>query len=385
MADAQADLAGHAVDYVFTAKPGPRAILGPVTFVRAADTSPGAKKPAEEEPLEEGAMRRALNLSPGDPYSTAAIDAATQALLDLEVLSSVQIVPIFSDPPSPVVPLTVRVAPSKLREVRFGGGFEFDEIKTELHGLVGWEHHDFFGDLRDLRVDLKPGVVLYPLRVDYFKGGITNPLPEERLRIQFRQPGFLEARTSFFAQPEGNVFPMLVAPNPDPSQPVLGYGELKGALGVERRFGKHVLVRLGQNVQGEFPFAYTSIPLQQPTPTVILSYPQLVTTLDLRDDPIRTHSGFYASNDFTVAGGPILGHGFLPFGGGASDVRVQPEVRGYVPLGKHVTFAARGSMGFLFASNYGNYVQHYLYPPLSPSGASNGRLYEAVDRDIEVV
>jgi outer membrane protein insertion porin family/translocation and assembly module TamA len=42
-------------------------------------------------------------------------------------------------------------------------------------------------------------------------------------------------------------------------------------------------------------------------------------------------------------------------------------------------------MGFLFASNYGDYVQHYLYPPLSPNGASNDRLDRAVDRDIEIV
>ena len=370
--DAQADLAAHAIDYVFAVKPGIPAVFGAITLVE--ESGPGQKGAAPK--LDERPLRRALDLHPGEPYSTAAIDAATQALLDLEVLSAVQIVPTLADPPTAVVPLTVKMQPAKLHAVRLGGGLELDEIKTEVHGLVGWEDHNFLGNLRDFTVDFVPGVVLYPTRVN---NGVvpTNPLPEERLRLKLRQPGFLEPRTTFFAQPEGNVFPMLVAPNPAAGQPVLGYGELKGAVGADRRFGKHFLVRVGQNFQSEFPFAYTSIPLQQPTPNVLLSYPQLVTTLDFRDDPIRTHAGVVLSNDLTVAGGP--------FGGSATDVRIQPDARAYVPITRHVTFAVRGSLGFLFASNYGDYVQHHLSDSLGPNATSNDRLYRSVDRDIEIV
>ncbi|HEY8089317.1 MAG TPA: POTRA domain-containing protein, partial [Polyangiaceae bacterium] len=272
-AEAQVDLATHSVDYAFTVEPGPPCVLGPITIVDVQDTSRREKTSTFAAPFEEPALRRNLHLLPGKPYSTAEIDASTQSLLDLEVLSSVQIVPGLTDPPSPVVPLTVKVQPAKLRELRLGGGFELDEIKTELHGLVSWEHHDFLGDLRDFRVEFKPGVVLYPLRVNNIVSP-TNPLPEERLRFQFKQPAFLEHRTTLFAQPEANVFPMLVAPNPELSQPVLGYGELKTTVGVERRFGKHVIVRAGQNVQVEYPFHYTSIALQEPVPTIVLSYPQ---------------------------------------------------------------------------------------------------------------
>ena len=111
-------------------------------------------------------------------------------------------------------------------------------------------------------------------------------------------------------------------------------------------------------------------------PPVVLSYPQLHATLDLRDDPVKTHAGFYASADLTAAG----------LGGSAKDVRIQPEVRGYVPIGHHITFATRASVGFLFAYNYGDYVQHFLYPQqLNPNSVSNGRLYSAVDKDIELV
>jgi outer membrane protein insertion porin family/translocation and assembly module TamA len=361
-ADAQADLASHTIDYVFTVHAGPKAVFGPITLVEETDADSKKGTPVQ---LDEGLLRRTLNLNAGEPYSTAAIDAATQALLDLEVLSAVQIVPTLPDPPGGVVPLTVKWQAGKMHSTRLGGGFEFDQIKTELHGLASWEDHNFFGNLRDFTVELKPGVVLYPMRVNNVVVP-TNPLPEERLRFQLKQPGFIEPRTTLLVQPEGNVFPMLVAPNPPASEPVLGYGELKAAVGLERRFGKHFLVRLVQNFQSEFP-----------TPTIILVYPRLVTTLDFRDDPIHTHSGFYLSNDLTVAGGP--------FGGSASDVRLLPEARGYVPIARGVTFATRGSFGFLFASNYGDYVQNHLTDTLNPSGASSKRLYEAVDRDIEIV
>ena len=375
-ADARADLAAHAIDYVFTVRPGPSAVFGAITIVDVQDTEPGAKS-SSSKPLEEAPLRRALNLTPGDAYSTAAIDAATQALLDLEVLSSAQIVPTLSDPPSPVVPLTVKVQPSKMHQVRLGGGFEFDEIKTELHGLIGWEDHDFLGNLRNFSIDFKPGVVLYPLRVNYITVP-TNPLPEERLRLQLRQPGFLEPRTTFFAQPEGNVFPMLVAPNPDPSQPVLGYGELKATVGPRAPLRQ----ARARSRRPEIP-GRDSVPVHfdparagaaHPHPLVPAARPR---QLDLRDDPIHPHAGFYAANDFTVAGGP--------FGGTASDIRIQPEIRGYVPVAHGVTFAARGSLGLLFAFNYGDYVQHYLFPPLNPSATSHDRLYNKVDRDIEIV
>jgi outer membrane protein insertion porin family/translocation and assembly module TamA len=370
--DAQADLAGHTIDFVFSVRPGPATVFGEIKMV---DVQAASQPGAGAAPREEAALRRALDIAPGQPYSTAAIDAATQALLDLEVLSSVQIVPQLSDPPATVVPLVVRVEGAKLHEWRLGGGLELDEIKTDLHGLVGWEDHDFLGDLRDFSVDFKPGVVLYPTRINNLVWP-DNPLPEERLRFELRQPGFPEARTTATLRPEMNVFPMLVAPNPPSGAPVLGYAEPKVGVALDRRFGKHFLVRLGHSVQGEIPFPYTSIPLATRVPGVVLSVAQLVTTLDFRDDAVRPHSGFYLSNDLTSG-----------LGGSANDVKVQPEARGYLPLARGVTIAARGSVGLLFASNYGDYVENHLSQPLNPNPIANNRpysIYEYVDRDIEI-
>jgi outer membrane protein insertion porin family/translocation and assembly module TamA len=368
-ADAQADLVSHTIAYVFTVHAGPPCVLGTITLEQQVDADPKASPVHIDEDL----LRRTLDLHAGDPFSTSAIETATQAMLDLEVLSSVEVLPTLPETPNPVVPIVVKWQAGKMHSIRLGGGVEFDAIKTEVHGVVGWEDHNFYGGLRDFTVDFKPGVVLYPTRVD--KPVLpTNFLPEERLRLQLKQPAFPEPRTTLLVQPEGNVYPMLVTVDPPPNTPVAGYVEFKVAAGLERRFGKRLVVRVLENVQAEHPFAYTTLGLDQQPPDIILSYPQLVTTLDFRDDPIHPHGGFYLGNDLSAAG----------LGGSATDVRFQPEARGYVPIVRGVTFAARGSVGFLFAKNYGDYVQNHLTDTLSPAPGQSGNLDRAVDRDIEL-
>jgi outer membrane protein insertion porin family/translocation and assembly module TamA len=104
-----------------------------------------------------------------------------------------------------------------------------------------------------------------------------------------------------------------------------------------------LLVTVAYSTQIEKPFNYVDVP-PVALSTVVIAYPSIVTTLDLRDDPQHPHKGIYLSDEFQVAGGP--------FGGEVADLRVQPEVRTYLPLGKRVTFATRASIGLLFARNY---------------------------------
>jgi outer membrane protein assembly factor BamA len=346
-ADAQADLVAHAIDYRFTVRAGPATVFSDVTIVGLNPQGSGARASG----IEEAPLRRAMHIRPGTPYSTTRIESATQALLDLRVLRSAQVVPQLPEPPATVVPLTVQVEPTKLRSVRLGGGVELDEIKAEVHALAGWEDLNFFGGLRDFSAELKPGVVLYPTRISNLSAP-NQLLPEERLRVQFRQHGFLEARTSLFVQPEVNLYPLLVEANPDPKANVVGYLEPKGAVGVDRRFGRHFFANLSHNVQSEIPFSYKGR-LDPFLPNILLSFPQLITTFDFRDHPVQPHSGVYLSNSLQAAG----------VGGNAQDVRVQPDLRVYLPIAKGVTLAARSSVGFLFAFNYGDYVHNHLADP----------------------
>jgi outer membrane protein assembly factor BamA len=369
--DVYVDLVRHVANSVFTAAPEEPAKFGKITIV---GLDPDKSGPTQQE-IPEEPLRRAIDIQEGDPYSTAALDNASQALLDLEVFSTVQIVPDVPDPPpaSHVVPVTVKVEPSRLRQLRLGGGVEFDQIKTDLHLLIGWEDHNLLGGLRDFSVEFKPGVVLYPTRIN----NIIAPergLLEERLRLQLKQPGFLEARTNGFIRPSFNVFPLLVNTTSTGSdEVVVGYHEMKSTIGVDRTFFKFLYVSLGYNTQIEDPFTYKG-PLDPALRTLVISYPELITQLDFRDDRIHPHKGIFLSNSVQVAGGPFLGD--------AIDLKIEPEVRTYVPVHRRVTFATRASLGFLFPSNYGDVVRNHLDPLNDPITDANRA--ERV-RDIETV
>ncbi len=361
-ADARADMSAHAVDYTLSVTPGIAAVFGPVKF---SGLDPDGAGPAPQE-IGEPILRRVVAIQEGEAYSTARMASATQALLDLEVFSGVHVVPGLADPPLRVVPLTIQVEPTKLRTVRLGGGIELDATKADVHALAGWEDHNFLGELRDFSVAFKPGVALYPLGTSNWV--VPNKLfPEEHLRLQFRQPAFLEARTTGFVEPEFNVYPLLVEPigkdtgTTRSQNAVPGYVEPKISVGAERRFGKLLFVKLAYNVQGELPISYfvpegdTSPDL----PKVLLSFPQLVAQLQVLDNPARPHAGFSLNLDLQKAGGI--------FGGTADDVRIAPDVEGYIPIGKRVTFALTASFGALLPRHYGESIKELPNPCTVPS------------------
>jgi outer membrane protein assembly factor BamA len=330
--DAAVDVAAHSAVVVLTIDAGEPEKFGHVEIQGLGG-------------LPEAPVRRALDITEGEPYSKSAIESARQAVLDLGVFSAAEIEPVLDEKKAPpgVVPLIVRLEPSKLRTVRLGGGAEFDSLKTDVHALAGWEDHNFFGGLRSYTVTLKPGVVLYPLRI----GNFVTPerlLPEFRLRNEFRQPGFLEARTNAIVRPELNLFAVLLPNASEVPGAVPGYLEFKIGAGVDRTFWKFY-ASLMHNVQVEQPFTYVG-DRDPALRTLVLSFPELVTNLDFSDSRVKPHKGVFIGNSLQVAGGP--------FGGDATDVRVHPDVRGYVPLGPRITFATRASFGLLFPMNYGD-------------------------------
>jgi outer membrane protein assembly factor BamA len=362
--DALVDLVKHTASPVFTVAAGETAKFGKVTIEGHSATSGKI-----EIEIPEDAMRRAIDIDEGEPYSTKAIDDATRALLDLEVFSAVEIQPMLADPPPPsrVVPVRVRVEPNRLRHLRLGGGFEFDQLRTDLHGLIGWEDRNFFGGLRSFRVDLKPGLVFYPTRLDNIVWP-SQVLPEERLRLQFKQPGVFEARTNLHVQPEFNIFPLLVRTDESNAQSVIGYREVKAATWLDRSYGK-LYSSVGYAVQVENPFTYVG-PLADNLSTLVISYPEVIARLDFRDDRVHPHKGTYFAANFQYAGGP--------FGGTAGDIKTQPEARAYVPVAAGVTLATRASVGFLFPRNYGDVIHNRL------ADDPNANLWERT-RDIQTV
>jgi len=367
--DAAVDLVTHKVDVVMNVTPGPKSVFGQV-YIRGLGEIPDAP------------IRRTIDITQGKEFSQQALDDAQQALLDLGIFASVELVPELpgaepkppnqapgatddadggapSPPPPPpaaegppVIPIRVTVEPSRLRTIKLGFGVEFDSLKTDLHGVIGWESRNFFGGLRVFSVQFRPGVVFYPLRVN----NLVPPekfLPEERLRFELAQPSFIEARLKAFVRPEFNIYPVLINPDPPPDARVIGYGEIRNGIGVERTIWKF-FGSLSHNTQIAQPFAYVGT--RDPTlGLIVIAYPEIYTTFDFRDDKVHPRKGLFLGNSFQVAG---------QFEGDANDVKVQPEVRGYVPLARRVVFATRVSLGFLWAQNYGAVVRN------GPQGAT---------------
>jgi len=342
---ADVDLPKNRVAVGYFVELGKKARYGKVTIV-------GLGKVPEEP------VRRALNLTPGQPYSRSELDLAERALLDLNVFSSVVITPTIDKTEAgvenPTIPLKVTVETAKLKAVHIGGGAQTDSLQTDLHLVGGWENRNFLGGLRSISFEAKPGVVLYPTRFPTFDSP-RHLLPKLKLNAQFRQPGFIEARTGFFTQLEGSRAPVIYQSH-QVSDQVLGYDDARIGAGVDRSFNSLRLYgSFAHTVQYDRPFMYlgTMDPDLHP---VVISYPKLFLALDLRDEKIHPHEGGYVSTELQVAG----------VGGSAVDVKTTSEVRGYVPLARKWTLAARVNVGLLFAQNYGDTIE----------ATANGASYE---------
>lgn len=335
--EATVDLVRHRASVKLTIVAGPKAVFGKVTL-------------HGEGELPRDKILEALAIEEGKPYSTRTLEESQTDAFDLGVFAAVKLTPDLSRPESGIVPVDVEVSPTKLQTVRLGGGVTIDAVKSDAHGLIGWEGRNFFGGMRSLSVELKPAVVFVPLRINNFVPP-EKVLPALKLRSELRQPGFIEPKTMGFIRPTFSAQPILLKSDTTSEDPILGYAENDLAVGVRRPFGRRLTVELSQNVLWSLPFPYAG-ELDLALSQVLILFPELTTTLDFRDDKIHPHKGWYLSNTLQTAVG-IDGR----------DVKIKPEARGYIPLGKRVTLAGRATVGLLLPQNYGEDVAASIQAP----------------------
>jgi outer membrane protein assembly factor BamA len=333
---ADVDVNRHLASVGYWVDAGPSVRVGPIT-IKGLGAIP------EEQ------VRRTLGLKSGEAYSQSDLDSAERALLDLGVFSSASVRPQLEDtqgktPTRDVVPIEVTLQTSRFRSVHVGGGLQLDSQRTDLHLVGGWEDRNFFGGLRSFLIELVPGAVIYPTRLPDLEAP-ERLLPQARLRLEFRQPNFLEDLTYGVVRTEASWAPVLLSSSRDRADPILGYREVRASAGLERSLYWKLYGTLSHNVQVNDPVAYVGT-LDPDLNTAIVSYPELFLRLDLRNDRLAPTSGAYFSTTLQAAG----------VGGDARDLKVQPEARGYIPLGGRYTLAARGTIGVLLAGNYGDTV-----------------------------
>ena len=339
-----------------------------ITIDAGAEATYGDVKILGLHEIPEGKVRDILSIRPGRRYSRTKLSDAQRAVLSLGVFSNVEVHEDLTHPETKQVPIELLVRETQLRTIRLGGGAEFDVLRLNMHLRMSWEHLNFLGGTRDLLLSAMPGVDLYPTRLDGNSPlAPTRALLENSLQLKFRQPSFLEARTAGTVDARYDIKPLLYPLNgADPKKErVIGFQTVAAAIGLQRDIQLHVsrkvrglfTVAPSYNWQANFPFIYQKSPpaggiddggrLPDGLVDVRVAYPALLTILDFRDDPVSTHRGVYLSNSLQVAD--------KLFGGSVSDTRIEPEIRGYVPITKRtVTLALRLNMGFLFPRDYGD-------------------------------
>lgn len=343
---ATVDIATHHAAVTLVARPGPRAVLGAISVV-------GLSR------LSERAVRRVLHLQRGALYSRTAIKSARSALIELGVFARVEVIPDLSDAKAREVPLLVRVEEAPLRDVTLGVGGRLDLLRLAAVAHGSWTHRNFLGGLRKLTVSTRPGLTLFPTRfptnIDRFQAP-SNVFAENFATVRLEQPAFIESRTRGFVETGYNIYPLLY-PLPENTdtrkERVIGYHEVTASLGASRNFfGRLLGLRLSLNWQANFPFTYQGTAESADLIDVHVTYPELITSIDLRDDPLQPTRGLYFSNSLQVAVPAIRGEPF--------DVRVHPELRTFIPLDRRgrVVLASRFGVGMVFPQNYGDALTH---------------------------
>lgn len=346
------DLARHRAGVVFSVRSGPPCTFGEVSLDGHGD-------------LPESKLRAAIGIRPGSRFSTDALDAAQAALGDIGVFSSVSVeVGRSKEGEAPVVPVRFVVQRSALRAIQIGGGAELGG-RVQTHLVTSWEHKNFLGGLRRFSIGARGGVLFYPLQLTSWDRPV-RPLPDVRTQAELKQPGFLEARTTGSFRVEANFYrPETAIANVDATtQNLFANLEARGVAGLERPFWLS-RVRLGAsvNLQVIAPVAvYGDKP--EGFKELAIPYLELRAALDLRKgkegkpDALNPRSGIFVGT--TVQGALIE-----PDHGG--DLRIQPEVRGYIPLGLDVTLGLRLAGGLLLPFGYGE----RLFDPAMACGTSD--------------
>lgn len=369
----QVDLAKRVATVKLDARAGPTCTFGEIALVGLGE-------------IPEGPVRAALGFEKGDPFSTAKIENAQYALADYEVFGSIEIRPERSPPnvePVTAVPITVSVQPIKLRAFRAGIGAEVG-TRVETHGLVGWEDRNFIGGLRRFSVDVKPGLVFFPLRAETL---VSPPdslrvLPEAEIQLRFKQPAFPEARTNMLLATGARFYRPRTLPDPENFDPevdnIVGYREIDGAFGFDRKFrftfwgGNSIYAAQFIKLQFDDPFSYNLDAPPDGFERVLIPYLETIANWDFRKDakgkldPIDPVKGVFFGINAQFAGGFLQGD--------ADDIRLRPEIRLYFPLGSRVVMAGRWATGYLFPRNYGTSL---------PRGGTAGETARA--RDLQLL
>ena len=308
--------------------PGSRYTFGRVVVVgnRAIDTSE---------------IVRATGIRRGDRYSPRAMQLAQQRVYNLGAFAGVRVaLEPLGDSPVAAVRVTVREAP--FQTVRVGLGGQIEEFRWELPRVhAEYTNRNLFGGLRRLELSSNLGYAYVPSLPDVIRKP-PNTRTETGLvtltSAQLVTPNILFPGVDFVSRAE---FAREL-------QQGFTFEEVAARFGPLYRIDRHSIA-LSLNFVRYFNAGLNGIDLTQLVaqggtplldsciPACTLTYPELRYTYDSRDNVLEPTSGFLGTVSLQQTLKP----------GSFSYFRLEPEVRGYVPIAPWLVLALRAQYGAL--------------------------------------
>ncbi|HET9599801.1 MAG TPA: BamA/TamA family outer membrane protein [Anaeromyxobacteraceae bacterium] len=305
-------------DVTYRVEAGPRFRFGGVSVSGTA-----------EVPQEKVQAQAARSVTPGDWYDEARLERVQARVLELGVFGAVRVQRGEPDLEAGAMPVLVSVREAPFHTIRLGPGIGFDPSRTELKLQGAWIHRNWLGGLRQLRLDARGGYAWLPDPVSPIRQGVVGTLGAE-----FTQPAVI-----------GNTvdFTIKVELEKSIEQAYESYSE-KLRIGTPLRPAPRWTIFPSYNIEvyqlsNVTEGSGATIPEVQncPSQVCVLSYLEQRISWDLRDNPLVTTSGLYAS--LRVQEGFHLGSV------GYDYVGILPEVRYFQPLGGSSVLAARLRVG----------------------------------------
>ncbi len=321
---ANIDSARTSVRVVYMVKPGDLYRFGNV-FVAGTVAVPRPRVRQEAESL----------IVPGAVFDESLLSRAQGRVFDLGVFGGVRVTQGTPDPEAKTIPVVVAVREAPFHTIRAGPGVGLQaSSRLDAQLVAGWTDRNWLGGLRKLKIDGRLGYAwllqdpkvdgwVADLTADFLQPGVIARAIDLGLRVEVERG--LEQAYSFWAERVRVGFPLRVsrAWTLVPSYNVETY-QLSG----------HPEQLTGAQTTTSQLFLASC-----PPGRCVLSYFEQTVAWDGRDNPLEPRSGAYL--------GLSLQEGFHVLGYGFQYVRLLPEGRAFLPLGRRSVLAARLRFGFL--------------------------------------
>ncbi len=310
----------------FNVETGPRCAIGNIVVTGNPDL------PAKT-------ILAVANLKRGQAYSLVRLADAQRAVYALGALASVNVIDTArvdeNQACTGIVDINIAVEPGRQIRWGIGAGLQSGTISTltleqdtrisDVHLLGRFEHRNFIGGFRRLRIEDRPKIVATDPFFRFGRGFILG----NEVRILYQRPAFIEARTTAAIRFRHDW-------GPDPYE-LFRRHDLQVSGQLSRPFFEgRLLLTGGLNFDA---YLVVDEDPRFPTSYQVAFFDERV-VIDLRDDSRSPRSGFF----FQVGSqqSPAKLNRSWQY------VRVNPEVRGYVPLPLSSTLGFKFGIGAMF-------------------------------------